>query len=346
MNSFRPFQELDVSFTVHDQKHVLKIGDSKSLKKNEDAQKVIINGRSYYMLSDSKGDIPNIFKDALKKQKDLSASSIKESLKELHSLNKSPIRNFKLDITTELTTQISSAMDNKNHNQFMKILFKMTPQEASKIKPEIMRYIEKNRLSLCEFINERKLQAEDKCSFKPLSSDENSSYHFAFNKIIDDDSEDFDLFGEIEPSKAKNSSEPPKVESYNYFAENVEVFELKDSEQLFGHAIVCKNKAKCDNLGSFQNLIQKKDSDHYEVMWIATEEKHKGKGLGYLLLYNILAKKLNDEKAKVHLTDSSGFTGTRIYENVHLYKDELGNTTKEFDMTSRLPDYTYFPLKK
>ena len=138
---------------------------------------------------------------------------------------------------------------------------------------------------------------------------------------------------------------PPITLNSHYFSESVTVYELKNKEQrLVGHVIVAKNKVKVDTLQEYKKILRGRGSHSYEVVWISTEIMQRKKGLGYLLLYSVLADKLRSPGTQVTLTDGSCFTAEKLYQNIHLYTNDAGQEVKEFQMRTACSEYLYYPL--
>lgn len=338
-------QQFHIQFNSNNQVHKFTISKNKQSEKISNSKEIEINGRTYFIMSETNTDTFSLFTECLKEQQDLSENSIKQSLKEVHKITQNPIRALKLNITTELTEKILLAIHSNDSFEFMNILFKMGPKESNLIKTQITEYIEKNRHEFSQLITERKLSDNDsvESAFKPLSEDNDSFYSFSVAYSLDEDN---DLFEDSEIDNPDETQPLSDVKIDRYFAEQVTVYELKDQQgERCGYVVVAKNKTKIDNLEAYKKIIDQRKSDSYHVEWISTDENHRNKGFGYLLLYNVLAQKLKDKTAIVSLHDSSGFAGTRIYANVHLYKDADGLKKAEFGMNNNLRDYHYYSLE-
>lgn len=338
--------DYNLKFRLGSELHELLITDKKPV--GTAAHEVKIGAKTCYIIdrtaqkNDSDISVLELFKKIIAGKNVLSDSTIKESLKELHTIKKLPITDFKITIKTELTSKILSAMEAGDHAAYMRILLKMTPQEASSLKQQLVAYMEQYRNVLSQFVTERKLLADDpvRCSFKPMS--EHGQHFYSFTKeIVEDPNMSNPFEEELTEDVPQEVSSNPAIRVERCFADDVTVYEIKDGTNLAGYAVVLKNSCKCNDLQSF-NAVRARmgDNNLYNVAWIETEKRHQGKGLAYLLLHTVLADKIKNRQASVSLTDASGFAGTKLYQHVHEYNKD-GVVHEEFYKITSSGDYSY-----
>lgn len=212
-------------------------------------------------------------------------------------------------------------MKENNLEKFMNQLMQIKSKDLRLpgVRRKIMKYIQRNRKELSKWVENKELGSED---FK------RSNF-----KLCDFNGKTYYGYGQ---------------EGNRTLAQVITLYEIKDQQTQAGYAIVAKNIKNVKTVEEYETILTQKTSDVYEVIWIATADDYKKKGLGYLLLYTVLADSLKGPNTCVKLLDSSGGTGTQIYRNVHKYEDdsESWSEKEEFHLISNIyGEYFYTPLK-
>lgn len=205
-----------------------------------------------------------------------------------------------------------TAMQELNFNAFISALANtssLTPSE----KKEVTKFMQKHRHELHAVVSVRDVRKEDVPNFEVVQIEGKPIYTIRYG----------DTSG---------------------FIEDFKIYELRvnpsDSHsEVIGFAKVGK-KVEAKDIDDF---VSKRDKGQIEIIYIKVDEKFREKGFAYILLHKAITDVISTG-ATVQLLDQSDFKGTRLYQRVGDFEDDLGQTRAEFGHFSNIfNEYRYFP---